>query len=188
MLVTEEPHPDFLLLHDATRSVLPPRSTFIVSELGDLLELKLARPQPLLDVVQVGPDLAVHGTAALMLLRLRVLVQQIWRSVQDGHHSSSRCLLVALLSRVKMRCCATKVLDWNVLCVEVHREFAMAWPHMSKLLRARAQNPVVQRWRGHFTFLQLFLPKCLALHDSLMLLRLPIVLIRRLTYLNHIAD
>lgn len=188
LLVTKEPYPNFLLLHDATCSVLPPRTAVIVWELWDLFEFELARPQPLLDVVQVGPDLAVHGTAALMLLRLRVLVQQIWCSVQDGHHSCSRCLLVTLLSRVKMRCCATKALDWNIFCVEVHREFSMTWPHMSELLRARAQNPVVQRWRGHFTLLQLLLPKCLALHDSLMLLRLPIVLIRRLTYLNHIAD
>ena len=143
LLVTEEPHPNFLLLRDATRSVLPPRTAVIVSELGDLLELELARPQPLLDVVQVGTDLAVHGTTALMLLRLSVLVQQIWRSVQDGHHSCSRRLLITLLSRVKMRCCATKALDWDVLCVEVYRELAMAWPHMSELLRALAQNPVM---------------------------------------------
>ena len=137
LLVTEKPHPDFLLLHDATCSVLPPGAAVVGSELGDLLELELARPQPLLDVVQVGPDLTFHGTA-LVLLRLRVLVQQVWRSIHDRHHSRPRRLLVSLLSRVKVRCCPAKALDRDVLGIEVHRKLAMTGPNLSELLRARA--------------------------------------------------
>ena len=169
LLGAEEPQADFLLLHDSARGVLPPGAPLAIGiELADLLEFELAGSQPLLDVVQGGPDLAGQGDVVLGLCDLGV-VPQVRGPVEDRHHGGARRLLVPLLGRVKVRCSATEVLDWHVLLIKVRWELPLAWPDRPELLRARAKDPIVQAWRGQFAFLELLLPEGLTLHHSLVL-------------------